>query len=144
KHASARMKARNPMMNPEVKERMRKKLIEIGHKPRIRGGNGKPMAIPQQLLTEALGWKSEHIVLTKKGRNSGYPGHYKIDIAMPESMIAIEVDGGSHCPIARKISDARKDEFLKSCGWTVLRFSNERVIMDLESCVRECRSLISK
>ena len=41
KYASARMKANNPMSNPEAREKMAKTLKRIGHRPAIRGGNGK-------------------------------------------------------------------------------------------------------
>lgn len=125
-----RIRALNPATNPEVQAKISAKLREIGHRPPIRGGNGSPPPIPQALLHSALGpaWTMEFVVKTGK-RSEGLPHHYKIDIANPEMMVAIEVDGLSHSAIARQHQDQRKDSFLISAGWKVLRFSN-RAILD--------------
>jgi very-short-patch-repair endonuclease len=74
----------------------------------------------------------------------GMPSHYKIDLAFPDIMLAIEIDGGSHASITRKASDQRKDRFLVGLGWTVLRFTNKEVLRNLTSCVQTLMSTISK
>lgn len=149
KYASARMKANNPMSNPEIREKMSKTLKRIGHRPVIRGGNGKGMTKPQAKLMNALtemNPASEFVVRTKvkKINEEHLPLHYKIDIALPEYMIAIEVDGGSHCQLARKEQDRKKENFLESAGWTVLRFTNREVLEDVEKCKEMVMSTISK
>ena len=138
KYCSARMKTNNPMSKPEAREKMANTLKTIGHKPRIQGGNGKPMPEPQRLLSEALGWETEVAVCT--------PGMkwncLKIDIASTEFMVGIEVDGGSHYGLERKRQDTEKEEALHSLGWTVLRFKNVEVLQNLESCVKTVMSTI--
>jgi hypothetical protein len=78
------------------------------------------------------------------GPGSGWPTHYKIDIANPKEMVAIEVDGHSHDCLSRKEQDARKDMFLTSKGWKVLRFSNQQIQENVEDCVQTVMSTISK
>lgn len=140
----ARMRTNNPMFNPEVKERAMTTLRNSGKwKPSVRGGNGKALPVPQQLLAVALGWPTEHAVPTgMRFLKIGHPTCYKIDIANPILKVAIEVDGRSHH--SRKAQDARKTSFLESLGWTVLRFSNQEVTEHLEDCVQMVLSTISK
>lgn len=55
-----------------------------------------------------------------------YPvGFYTIDIAFPSKKIAIEIDGQHHREQTQLIKDNDKDEYLKSKGWKVLRFTAE-------------------
>ena len=105
-----------------------------------RGGNGRPLSLPQSVLLEALGagWAAEHVVKTYLG-DQGYPNHYKIDIANPVNMIAIEVDGPSHGATERQEQDRKKQDFLESTGWIVFRFSNRDAVQSTESCVAAVR-----
>lgn len=152
---SARMKVvrteiPNPMSDPEVRSRVSKTLQAMGHKPPVRGGNGTGPTECEQLLYDSLTrisepqlWSLGHVVPTGAGRPGGLPGHYKIDIASPELMIAIEVDGFSHSALVRKEQDRRKDSFLSSRGWAVFRFSNQAVrekAMELAQSVMSTRS----
>lgn len=55
-------------------------------------------------------------------------GKYFIDIAIPKYRIAIETDGRAyHSSYQQKAHDRRKDQFLESHGWTVLRFTGAQV-----------------
>lgn len=144
KYASARMKANNPMRRPEVRESVSVALRAIGHRPVIRGGNGKEIPKPQARLAKALRWRTEVVVHTKQPKVSGYPGTYKIDIANTAYKIGIEVDGPSHCALIRQAQDRKKEALLSSLGWTILRFTNRQVTDDLAGCVRTVLSTISK
>lgn len=144
KYASARMKLRNPMHRPEIRAKMQATSRTNALVPVLRGGNGTPMPIPQKMLALALMWPTEYVVPTGKPRASGWPGHYKLDIACPELMVAVEVDGRSHAPLSRQAADARRDQFLSALGWRVLRFSNREVMDDLEGCIQTVMSAISK
>jgi hypothetical protein len=135
---AARMRRCNPMHDPVTRSKVSIRLREICHKPPIRGGNGTGITEPQRVLFEALGgsnngWFTEHVVCTAKGMQ---PNHFKIDIACPDSMIAIEVDGRSHSALNRQVSDVRKTKFLVGLGWTVLRFSNREVMADTAACAQ--------
>jgi very-short-patch-repair endonuclease len=66
---------------------------------------------------------AEFVIPTKKKRSSGYPYHYKADLANPEAKLLVEVDGNSHYGKRKKL-DEKKDALLASLGWSVFRFRN--------------------
>ncbi len=146
KYSSARMLANNPMKDPEVRRKMSDTLRAIGHRPPVQGGNGRGLTEPQQAMLSLLGncATAEYVVKTGMGKTSGYPQHYKIDIAIPEALIAIEIDGGSHNALAVRLKDDKKTALLNGFGWTVLRFWNQEVMDDLEGCVQTVLSTISR
>ena len=149
KYASERMRNKNPMQNPETREKMVATLHEIGHKPSAQGGNGRGLTDPQKILLKALdgldAWP-EFVVKTNQPKYNPYhlPSHYKIDIAIPRCRLAIEVDGGSHCSMAAKEKDAKKTAFLQSKGCSVLRFTNAQILQDEKNCAQAVMSTISK
>jgi hypothetical protein len=121
----------NPMSNHQVRLKVKAKLREIKHKPIRRGGNGQLLPLAQLALLHALGegWESEYAVATHQGhRNGVYPNCYKLDIANPDLMIGIELDGSSHCGITRRMQDKKKTDLLVSLGWSVYRVSNARAL----------------
>lgn len=134
--ASARMKEHNPMTKPEVRQRVSETLRAIGHRPRIRGGNGRGLTVPQGTLLTALGdgWFPEFVVGTGS-RGAGIPSAFRIDIANPEAKIAVEIDGPSHSALRVRAADHRKDAFLLSLGWRVFRFSNREATERTSACV---------
>ena len=142
KYASERMKKRNPMKRPEVRAKVSCTMKARGHKPIKQGGNGRGPTVPEKLLSDALGWQMQYIFVTKMGMGSGYPNHYKIDIANPTAKIAIEVDGGSHKALKKQAQDRKKEDLLKQRGWRVLRFTNEQVMEHLTACVQKVMSTI--
>ncbi|MFC7442446.1 endonuclease domain-containing protein [Laceyella putida] len=72
-------------------------------------------------------------------------GRYRIDIAIPKYMIAIECDGEEwHSSPDQKEKDRRKDRFLRQNGWTVVRFKGKRIVNRLESCVERVHKEIAK
>jgi hypothetical protein len=140
-HASTRMKANNPMHRGDARERMTATLRAIGHKPSVRGGNGTGLTAPQAALLDALGypWEAELIVPTLQKRGSGYPTHYKLDLAHPLLEIAVELDGQSHCLLSRQAQDRKKDQFLRDRAWAVLRLKNEDVMRDVPAAAEAIR-----
>jgi hypothetical protein len=126
------MRKQNPMFSLETREKMSQTLKRIGHRPKIQGGNGRGLTEPQKLLLEKLGdgWYPELVVCTKL--KNPYPHHYKIDIANPNLKIAIEVDGGSHFSLKVRTKDKKKQDFLISNNWKVLRFTNKQILENLE------------
>lgn len=146
KHASARMIARNPMRIEATRKRVSRTLRRMGHGPRVRGGNGTGPTKAEATLYAALGpgWEISHVFTTKMGRGSGYPNHYKIDLAHAASRTAVEVDGLSHSLLSRREQDAKKQALLESRGWRVLRFTNAEVMADSARCVRMALSTTSR
>ena len=139
---STRMAANNPMSDPETRARVSAKLREIGHKPSVRGGNGRGPTLPQRLLAEALDWPMEVVIPTGQRRKGGLPSHYKVDVGNSGLKVAIEVDGSSHCSLARREQDRRKVEWLTGQGWAVLRFTNREVLADVEACAEKVRAAV--
>lgn len=128
---SCAKKSRPTVLDAEARKKISDTLKEIKHKPIKRGGNGQLLPLPQLALLHALGmgWEAELAIKTNKGHKNGiYPNCYKVDIANQEKKIAIEINGNSHCPIARKERDIKKTLLLAELGWTVLHVSNEKAL----------------
>src|ERR1700721_450988 len=54
-------------------------------------------------------------------------GPFIVDFVCHEARLTIEVDGGQHFESENEKRDARRDRFLASKGYRVLRFSNHDV-----------------
>ena len=54
KYASARMKKNNPMQRESSRKKHTATLKRIGHKPPIRGGNGRPATDAEVMLNKLL------------------------------------------------------------------------------------------
>jgi very-short-patch-repair endonuclease len=100
----------------------------------------------QRILSIALGWGTEVTIKTndlsgrarsRTERAAFRPHYYNLDIADPVLKIAIEVDGNSHRCKERQQRDARRESFLLSQGWVLLRFTNKRVLSDLDGVLQE-------
>lgn len=137
--APARMRAKNPMFRPESRKKMVETLNRIGHKPRVRGGNGKPTPVQQERLAKLLRWPCEVIVPTGT-KGCGIPTHYKIDIGNAPLKIGVEVDGYSHCSEKRRAQDRKKEKFLGARGWEIIRFTNEEVESDIKRCLAKVKN----
>jgi len=124
------------MHSEQTRLKVSLKLKEIGHKPALMGGNGRGLTVPQKALLEILGdgWFPEFAVKTGMKRDSGYPTCYKLDLANPELMIGIEVDGASHVG-AKKQLDKKKDLFLETLGWNVYRLTNAQAMSLSTTCM---------
>lgn len=128
--SSERMKTKNPMRLASVRQKVSKIFKEKGVQPKVKGGNGRPLPVPQQMLLDALGWVPEFPISLGE-RRPGYPTCYKADLGNPELKIAIEVDGPSHHSPRARATDQKKDSKLALLGWVVLRFSNTDVLSNL-------------
>lgn len=71
-------------------------------------------------------------------------GPYEVDVAFPETRVAIEIDGWAwHSDVERFRSDRRKGNDLVAGGWTLLRFtwhdlhhSPQRVVAEIRAAQR--------
>ncbi len=140
--SSARMKTNNPMNDPVTRAKATDALK--GRTFLSRGGNGQ-LTKPQILLAEATGLPTEYSISTLGvgHRFQSVPTNYKVDLAHPETKLAIEVDGKTHLTKRWRFLDARKTTILRAQGWQVLRFWNEEVNEDLETVVLKIRSCIA-
>ncbi|MER9301658.1 DUF559 domain-containing protein [Mesorhizobium sp. M0293] len=60
-------------------------------------------------------------------------GPYIVDFACSEKKLIIEVDGSQHADAEHVVRDAERSAYLKSSGWTILRFWNDDVIRDIDN-----------
>jgi very-short-patch-repair endonuclease len=55
-------------------------------------------------------------------------GPYVVDFMCPAASLVIEIDGGQHFEAQQMKRDTRRDAFLRSKGYRVLRFNNHDVM----------------
>lgn len=142
---SCAKKAKNPMHSEATRLKVAATHRRIGHQPTKRGGNGRGLTEAQSALLRLLskGWAPEHSVMTGPARAAGDAYHYKIDLAHPIWMIAVEIDGGSHGTLVAQARDKRKDVALRRCGWKVLRLSNaEALSLSTTSALEATRRIL--
>ncbi|MBZ0091616.1 MAG: endonuclease domain-containing protein, partial [Sulfuricellaceae bacterium] len=68
-------------------------------------------------------------------------GRYIVDFVCSERRLIIELDGGQHAEQVRY--DRQRDAWLRSQGYTVLRFWNNDVMQGLESVLEQIRVTLS-
>ena len=64
-------------------------------------------------------------------------GNLIIDLALPKRNLLIEVDGPSHQESSEK--DFRRDSYLQSLGFNVLRLTNEQILKDSDYVIERIR-----
>ncbi len=72
---------------------------------------------------------------------------YKLDLAIPDAMINIEIDGEywhRNLDGSRILSDLKRDTHLFSRGWHTKRFWVYELQSDLDRCVREVREAVER
>jgi very-short-patch-repair endonuclease len=70
-------------------------------------------------------------------------GNFVIDFYCVKSKLAIEIDGESHYSEESIENDKVRDLFLRSKGITVLRFTNDEIMRNIDgvlSAVQECHT----
>ncbi len=60
-------------------------------------------------------------------------GEFIADFACIPTMLVIEIDGGYHQLPEQQVSDEVRQQWLESHGFTVIRFTNEEVIGDIDN-----------
>jgi very-short-patch-repair endonuclease len=76
-----------------------------------------------------------------------YPQHpvgkYRLDFAIPDKRLAIELDGHEyHKTKYQRTHDAKRDRWLYGQGWHVLRFTGTEIHQDLDRCIDEICALV--
>jgi Uncharacterized protein conserved in bacteria len=71
-------------------------------------------------------------------------GKFTCDFVLRNHLLIIECDGTYwHSKPDAIIRDARKDAYLQTIGWTILRFSDTAINKDVSSCVQAIRKIIN-
>jgi very-short-patch-repair endonuclease len=68
-------------------------------------------------------------------------GRYIVDFVCVERRMIIEIDGGQHAE--RLVYDQHRDAWLRSRGYTVLRFWDNEVMKQLEDVLEQIRCTLS-
>jgi len=63
-------------------------------------------------------------------------GNYIADFYCPKSRLVIEVDGGQHLDVEAREKDRERDNYMEKAGITVLRFTNNDVLGNIESVLK--------
>ena len=75
-----------------------------------------------------------------KFRRQALIGRYIVDFVCFERKLVIEVDGGQH---HQSQKDVRRDEWLKTQGFKVMRFWNNDVLVNLEGVYQKIEEYLS-
>ncbi|MEO1349991.1 MAG: endonuclease domain-containing protein [Cyanobacteria bacterium J06635_15] len=67
--------------------------------------------------------------------------HFIVDFYCAALQLVIEVDGESHFSLEGQTRDAERTSVLEGYGLTVVRFTNEQVLMEFDSVCGALRSL---
>ena len=142
--SSKRMTNNNPSKNPETMSKIMETRRKNGTHDCIkhnRGGNGH-LTIPQTLLASRLTPLFEIEVGINTRNLPNVPWVYKVDLAYKKIKLAIEIDGKGHRLASVKAKDKKKMETLSLLGWTVLRFTNEEILTDLNGVLYQIKTKI--
>jgi len=71
-------------------------------------------------------------------------GEYIVDFYCPEVRLVIEIDGEDHFHRNQLEVDKHRDEYLNTCGFKVLRFSNTDVLKNIEGVIESIKSEVEK
>lgn len=151
-HAKAMAKRRGEKWSPEL----RKKLSEAQKKrwaklPTVRKTK-RIWRITKQAKTiqKKLNWPKERLeyqIQIKRVNGQFKKGEtyfLYVDLAHPETKLAIEIDGTTHLHDKQKRIDRWKEKQLENLGWKVLRFWNKEVDENPQKVCRKIQSTISK
>ena len=97
---------------------------------------------------EELFWQSHQRLRMRQlaGLKRQYSvGPYRLDFALPQRMIGIELDGYRTHSSTKSIADDRyRQRWLEGNGWYIIRFGGLEVFQDADACVREAAALVQR
>lgn len=65
-------------------------------------------------------------------------GSYRVDFALPEAKVAIELDGHDfHSSRQQRTNDAKRERQIERDGWRVFRFTGTEIHADVKECALE-------
>ena len=102
--------------------------------------NRKEMTAAEQIVWEELRGRK----LGVHFRRQHVIGMYIADYVSLKNHLVIEIDGACHMPPDQQAADAARTEYLQRKGFRVIRFTNEQVLMDIETVMSKIiKSLIT-
>lgn len=70
-------------------------------------------------------------------------GNYIVDFMAPREKIIIELDGGHHNQNDNITYDKQRDNYLKNCGFTVIRIWNNSIYSNIEGVIQYIKNIIN-
>ena len=70
-------------------------------------------------------------------------GDYIVDFLFRKSKVIVEIDGGYHFTEKQQKEDALRTEWLEGQGYKVIRFTNERILCDIDNVIKEVKMTLS-
>ena len=67
---------------------------------------------------------------------------YRLDFAFPAIKLDVEIDGETHLTENVKLIDERRDNFLRSREWEVLRFTAKELKHNFDNCIHKLKEKI--
>ncbi len=92
-----------------------------------------------QTLAEQRLWAKlrTHHIHGLKFRRQHEIGSYIVDFFCPERSLVIEVDGDVHATETQQTKDLKREDYLKSLGLQVVRYTNNDVIKNLDGVLED-------
>jgi very-short-patch-repair endonuclease len=77
-----------------------------------------------------------------KAQHEALGGQYRLDFALPDAKIGIELDGYAYHSTPEAFTrDRRRERDLELAGWRIIRFSGSEVNRDADDCIRQAAEL---
>lgn len=125
----------NPAKHPDVRRKISeaKKRDNPGLMPMLLANRKRRLKRPSSLERK----------MARALAHAGIPfvreyqvGRYFIDFALVPIKVAIECDGSRWHDLNRE-KDRRRDNYLRSWGWLVLRYRGEQIKSDIDACIAD-------
>ena len=107
---------------------------------------GIPKLLPLKRRLRSNQTRAEQLLWTKfrsnqihglKFRRQHGIGSYIVDFFCPERSLVIEIDGDVHAIEAQQTKDLEREDYLRSLGLQVLRYTNDEVINNLDGVLED-------
>ncbi len=90
----------------------------------------------EKMFWDAL--RVEHFITPQKKI-----GPYRVDFAIEHLKIVIELDGHEHHKTKeQRTNDSKRERYLQSQGWYVIRFTGSEIWKDVDGCVQEMLKIL--
>jgi very-short-patch-repair endonuclease len=125
------------------------RLVLTDHVPGMRRFTDQQLARARELrramtLAETVLWRSLRDRGTgAKFRRQAPIGPYVGDFVCVQAKIIVELDGRPHEKVDQQEHDERRDRWIKTRGWRVLRFSNDLVIGGSEVVLQQINAAVA-
>lgn len=117
--------------HPEVRERQRNLINMLREQGRVGFPNAGSESYPEKLFRTFL--ESFGFVKGKNFFQEYHIGKYSLDFALPNLKIDIEIDGSQHQKIDAIKHDLIRDTYLKSLGWSTIRFPAKTINKNIQA-----------